>query len=177
MGTRVQAALYRDVKQAVSGAHAIVVTKCDRVPTRDLNELRFSLRGIDANLLVVKNSLSRIVCREIGWADLEKVFEGTCAIMPVKGDVAAAAKLLSAFQKGHEGFSVQGGMLQGKFLKKQDLDALAKLPSRQVMLSQLAGVLISPVRNLAIVLQAPIRELALTLAAVKQKKEKEGQKA
>jgi large subunit ribosomal protein L10 len=176
-GTKVRHALLKDVKKAVDGAQAIVITKWEKVPTRDLNGLRTSLKGIDSNFFVVKNSLSRIVCREQGWAELEKVFEGTCAITPVKGDVAAAAKLLAAFQKGHEGFVLQGGVLEGKFLKKQDIDALAKLPSRQVLLSQLAGVLISPIRNLAVVLQAPIREAALVLAAVKQKKEKEPAKA
>ncbi len=177
LGSRVRSALYRDIQKAVDGVQAVVVTKCDKVPTRALNELRYSLRGIDSNFLVVKNSLTKIVFRENGWTDLDKAFEGTCGIAPVRGDMASACKLLVTFQKDHEGFLVQAGVLQGKYLRKQDLDVLAKLPSRQVLLSQLAGVLQSPVRNLAIVLQAPIRQLALILAAVKQKREKEGQKA
>ena len=91
----------------------------------------------------------------------------------IQGDVPAACKLLVQFSKEHEGFVLKGGVLTGQFLGAQDLQALARLPTREVMLSQLAGVLQSPLRRFAFALQGPIRFLAMILSAVGQKKEKE----
>ena len=169
LGQQVRTAWVRDLNSHLSNVETIIVAKVDRVPTRDLNKLRQSLNG---SFYIVKNSLCRIAFREKGWTDLEKVLEGTCAIGPVEGDVAAAAKLLVQFQKDHEGFVLQGGVLAGKTLGAKEMKSLAALPSRQVLLSQLAGVMQSPLRSLAFVLNGPIRQLAMTLAALAQKKEK-----
>ena len=169
LGRQVRDSWMRELKGSLSDAEGVVVAKLDHVPTRDLNKLRHSLEG---SLYVVKNSLCRIAFREKGWTDLEKTLDGTCAISPVRGDVAALAKLLVQFQKDHDGFVLQGGFLTGQTLGAKELKSLAALPSRPVLLSQLAGVLQSPLRNLAFLMNAPIRQLALALAAVAKKKEK-----
>ena len=169
LGRQVQTSWIRDLNHTLSEVEGVVVAKLDQVPTRDLNQLRHSLGG---SFYVVKNSLCRIAFREKGWADLEKVLEGTCAISPIRGDVVALAKLLVQFQKDHQGFVLQGGVLTGQTLGAKELKTLAALPSRQVLLSQLAGVVQSPLRSLAFLLSAPIRGLAIALAAVAQKKEK-----
>ncbi|MCM8811930.1 MAG: 50S ribosomal protein L10 [Candidatus Omnitrophica bacterium] len=169
-----RSSIYRELKAQVEASGAVVVSSVQKVPARELNRLRFSLRDIDSNFMIAKNSISRILCREQGWQDMEKLFEGTCAISPVKGDAAKVCKLLATFQKDHEGFVIQGGILEGQFYSKDQLIALSKLPSREVLLSQLAGLLQGPIRNLAVVLQAPIREAALAFKALAQKREKEG---
>ncbi len=169
LGQQVRASWVRDLSQALSQVDTVVVAKMGRVPTRDLNQLRRSLNG---SFYVVKNSLCRIAFREKGWTDLEKVLEGTCAISPVEGDVAAVAKLLVQFAKDHEGFALQGGVLTGQMMGAKELKSLAALPSRQVLLSQLAGIAQAPMRGLAVVLSAPIRALAVVLAAVAKNKEK-----
>jgi len=169
LGRKVRTSWLRDLNHTLSEVDGVVVAKLDQVPTRDLNHLRHSL---DGSFTVVKNSLCRLAFREKGWADLEKVLEGTCAISPIRGDVAALAKLLVQFQKEHQGFVLQGGILTGQMLGAEELKTLAALPSRQALLSQLAGVVQSPLRSLAFVLNAPIRGLAIALAAVAQKKEK-----
>ena len=170
LGRQVRESWMRDLNQTLSTAEGVVVAKLDRVPTRDLNKLRHSL---DGSFYVVKNSLCRIAFREKGWTDLEKTLDGTCGISPVRGDIAALAKLLVQFQKEHDGFMLQGGVLTGQTLGSKELKTLAALPSKPVLLSQLAGLLQSPMRNLAFLMNAPIRQLALTLAALAQKKEKQ----
>ena len=168
LGQKVRTAWVRDLSNSLSKVDSVVVAKVEKVPTRDLNKLRQSLNG---SFYVVKNSLCRIAFQEKGWADLGKSLEGTCAVSPIEGDVAAAAKLLVQFAKDHEGFTLKGGVLTGQTMDAKEFKALAALPSRQVLLSQLAGVLQMPLRNLAFVAGAPIRGLAIALAAVAKKKE------
>ena len=170
LGQKVRAVWVRDLNGSLSKVESVVVAKVEKVSTRDLNQLRRSLNG---SFYVVKNSLCRIAFREKGWADLEKALEGTCAVSPIEGDVAAAAKLLVQFAKDHEGFVLKGGVLTGQVVDAKELKSLAALPSRQALLSQLAGIMQSPLRNLAFVMNAPIRGLAIALAAVAKKKEKQ----
>ncbi len=167
LGQKVRVAWVRDLNNSLSKVESVVVAKVEKVSTRDLNRLRQSLNG---SFHIVKNSLCRIAFREKGWADLEKSLEGTCAVSPIAGDVAVAAKLLVQFAKEHEGFVLQGGVLTGQPMDAKELKSLAALPSRQALLSQLAGVMQAPLRGLAFVMNAPIRGLAIALAAVAKKK-------
>ena len=167
LGQNVRAAWVRELSNSLKDVDSVVIAKVEKVPTRDLNQLRQSLNG---SLYVVKNSLCRIAFREKGWTELEKALEGTCVISPIQGDVAAVAKTLVQFQKDHEGFALRGGTLAGQILEAKDLKSLAALPSRQVLLSQFAGILQAPLRNLAFLASAPIRQFALVLSAVAKKK-------
>lgn len=170
LGQQVRAAWVRDLNGSLAKAETLMVVKLEKVPTRDLNKLRQSLNG---SMVVVKNSLCRIAFRKKGWTDLEKTLEGTCAITTIEGDVAAAAKLLVQFAKDHEGFVLRGGVLTGQTLGEKELMSLAALPAKPVLLAQLAGVIQSPLRNLAFLMSAPIRGLAIALAAVAKGKEKQ----
>ena len=173
LGQQVRVGLVRDLKQALSEVEVVFVAKVDRVPARELNQLRNSLKSLESDFMVVKNTLCRLTFRERGWLPLEKKLEGTCGVSPIRGDAALACKLLTAFSKDHEGFVLQGGIFNGQFLESKDVVALGKLPARPVLLSQLAGVMQMPIRNLAFLLQGPLRSLALALGAVRQNKEKE----
>jgi large subunit ribosomal protein L10 len=171
VGRRVRQGLIRDLKRGLSEAQSVVVVKTQNVSTRDLNALRLSLKGMQSNLFIVRNSLGALAFRELGWTDLEKDLVGTCGVSPIRGDVAAVAKLLANFSKDHEGFALQGGLLNGAPLTSQEIAVLSRLPAREVLLSQLAGILQSPLRNLAFVLQGPIRSLVLLVNAVGKKRE------
>lgn len=171
LGQQVRSGLVRDLKKELSGADTVVMVKLDRVPTRKLNELRQSLETKDASFLVVKNSLCRLVFRDLGLTGLETAVEGTCGVSSIRGDVAAVSKLLSQFAKEQEGFLFRGGIFKGQPLQAKDLEALAKLPSRDVLLSQLAGVIQSPIRNMAFLLTGPIRSFVFVLKGMAQKKE------
>ena len=173
LGQKVRTRLVRDLAASFNGAEAVIVVKADRVSAKNLNQLRISLQSSEANLLMVKNTLCRVAFRGMGWNDLEKVLQGTCGITPVRGDVAAACKLLAAFSKDHEGFVMGGGILQGRILQAKDLMTLAKLPSRQALLSQLAGVAQSPLRKLAFLFQGPICSFMRVLNAVTKERMKD----
>jgi len=169
LGRQVRTGWVRELSHLLQQVETVVIAKIDRVPTRDLNQLRQVLGG---SFYIVRNSLCRLAFRQRGWSELEKLLQGTCGIGAIHGDAAAACKLFAQFAKDHEGFLLQGGILAGQGMGPQDLQALAKLPSREVLLSQLAGTVQSPLRRLSFALQGPIRSLAMILAAVGQKREK-----
>lgn len=173
LGQQVRVAWVRELDQALDAVGAVVVIKVGTVPTRDLNQLRQLLEPMQGSFHMVKNSLCRVAFRNRGWEGLDPLLEGGCAIIPLRGDVAAACKVLVQFSKGHEGFVLRGGRVGEELLQAQELLVLAHLPSRQVLLGQVAAVMISPIRNLAVVLQAPIRSLALVFSAVARKKGEE----
>ena len=170
LGQEIRASWVKDLGISLKDADAVVVAKVEKVETRALNQLRDQLEPIESSFHIVKNSLCRVAFRSRGWEGLDGMLEGTCGITPVRGDLAAACKLLVQFAKDHEGFVLRGGRMGSELLQAQDLSALARLPSRQVLLGQMASVLQSPIRNLAVVMQAPIRALALALKAAAQKK-------
>ena len=173
LGQKVRIGIVRELRENLSGVESVLVARLDRVPTLDLNKLRQTLGGQNASFFIVKNSLCRITFRDLGWTGLESVLQGTCGVSPVKGEISAVCKLLTTFSKDHEGFVLQGGVLKGQMLQPQDIKALASLPGREVLLSRLAGVAQSPLRNLAFILQAPLRSLTMIVSALRQKKEKE----
>lgn len=133
----------------------------------ELAELRGKLREADAEMTVVKNTLSRRAADQTGNAALLPYLEGPTGLVWVNGDPAAAAKVLSDFAKAHEErFSMRGGMLDGADLDLASLGTLASLPSRDVLLAKLAGGIAAPLTGLAGGLQSLISTMARTLSAV-----------
>jgi large subunit ribosomal protein L10 len=173
LGRQVRTGIVRHVKGSLTEINGVVVFRVEKVATKEINALRTTLESNQSSLFMVKNSLARLAFRELGWAGLEQSLEGTCGISPVQGDISAVCRLLHNFSKDHEGFVLKGGVLDGQVLPAQDLASLARLPSREVLLSQLAGIVQSPIRSLAFLLQGPLRSLVTVLSGVSKKKEKE----
>lgn len=170
LGRQVRVGWVRELDQALTEVGAVLVAKVEKVPTRDLNQLRRLLAPAESSFHMVKNSLCRIAFRNRGWDGLDLFLEGTCAIAPVRGDAAEVCKVLVQFSKDHEGFVLRGGRIGKDLLQAEELKVLAHLPPRQVLLGQVAAVFQAPIRSLVVALQAPIRSLALAWSAVIRKK-------
>ena len=106
------------------------------------------------------------------FKEASEKLQGACGITFTSGDIALSSKTLVEFAKANEGFKIQTGVMNGQIMSADQIRVLANLPSRTVLLGQVAGVLQAPIRNLAVVLNASIRSLAVVLNAVSQKKEK-----
>lgn len=134
----------------------------------DISELRTKLRDADAEMTVVKNTLSRRAADQVGGREaLTPYLTGPTGLVWVNGDPAAAAKVLDEFAKEHEEtFSVRGGILDGDDLPVSALKQLASLPTRDVLLAKLAGGIAAPLTGLAGGLQSLISTFARTLGAV-----------
>ncbi len=160
-----------ELKRSLKGTDTVVLTKFDRISAKDVNVLRQKLQGVEASLYMVKNRLCQLVFRDLGWKDLESMLEGTCGISSVRGDAAAVAKLLVDFSKEHEGFVLQGGLLGGEILKTPELVSLAKLPSRDTLLTQVLGGIQAPLTGLVGTLQGVQRTLVGVIHAILKKQE------
>jgi large subunit ribosomal protein L10 len=155
-----------EVKSKVAGTSTAVVTEYRGLTVSQISRLRRQLRTLGADYKVFKNTL---VLRAISGTSVEPIGEflqGPTAIAFVDGDVSAVAKALRDFAKESPKLIVKGGVTDGKLLSMKDLSALADLPSRDVLLAQLAGLLASPLRTMAGLLKAVPQNLAYGLSAL-----------
>ena len=128
-------------------------------------ELRTSLRAADATFRIVKNTLSERAADQAGAEALKELLEGPTAMTFVRGDAAAAAKALRDFRRGTGNtlLEFKGGWMNGAPLTPADVDAIAQLPSRDVLYGRLVGMVASPLTGLAAAMGGLIGGLARQL--------------
>ena len=131
-------------------------------------ELRTKLRDADATFRVVKNTLSEIAADQVGAEGLKELLAGPTAMTFVRGDAAAAAKALRDFRRGTGGtlLEFKGGWMDGTTLTPEDVDAIAQLPPKEVLIGRLVGMIASPLTGLATALNNLPAGLARQLQAI-----------
>jgi large subunit ribosomal protein L10 len=159
-------AVVAEVRQRLEGADAALVTEYRGLNVKALADLRRQLRPAGGDYKVYKNTLVRFAAREMGADDLESLLTGPTAITFVKGDAAAVAKTLRDYARTNQALVVKGGMLGAKVLTAADVQALAELPTRDVLLAQVAGAFQAHLTKLAGLLQALPRNFAYGLKAL-----------
>lgn len=137
----------------------------------EITDLRKRLRNNNAEFKIAKNTLIKIAIKETNLAELNNLLEGPSALLLGYGDPTACAKIYVEFIKEIEKGDIKGGIFEGKFLSKQELRAIATLPSREVLLSQIAGLLVANVRDIAGMFESLIRDIALLAEEVAKKNE------
>jgi large subunit ribosomal protein L10 len=154
------------VKNRAEGTSTAVVTEYRGLTVAEISALRKELRQAGAEYKVLKNSLVRRAVEGTQIESLTEFLTGPTAIAWVKGDISAVAKVLRNFAKEAPSLVVKGGVLDGKTLSFKDLTSLADLPSRDVLLSQLAGLFAAPMRQMANLLNVIPQNFAYGLAAL-----------
>ncbi len=158
----------------MAASTTVIATDFRGLTVKQLGELRDKLREADTEYTVVKNTLARRAANETGREGLLPYLDGPTGLLWVNGDPAVAAKALDGFASEHsEAMTVKGGLLDGADLQAADVTRLAKLPSREVLLAQLAGGIASPLTGLAGGLNNLIGGLARSLGALQAQKESE----
>lgn len=147
-----------------------VLTEYRGLTVAQLRELRNALRG-NADYAVVKNTLTKIAARDAGVEGFEELLVGPSAIAFVTGDVVEAAKGLKNFGKDHPALVVKGGFLDGKQMTPDEINKLADLESREVLLAKLAGGMKASLSQAAALFQAPLSQAARTVEALRAKAE------
>lgn len=158
----------------INESEAVLVVDYRGLTVTQASELRNALRDTDATLVVAKNTLTGRAIAEIGESaePLRDFLAGPTALTYVKGDVAAAAKAITTFAKDNGDLpAFKGGVLDGKQLSPDEIQAIAKLPSRQALYGQLVGLVASPISGLARSLGGLLGGLAIALGEVNAKKE------
>lgn len=164
-------AVVSDVTERMKKADAVLVTEYRGMKVSQLGALRQTLRQSGSEFKVYKNTLARRAANEAGIGGLEDQLVGPSALTFVNGDVAAAAKALRELSRANPLLVIKGGALSGKMLSARDVQALADLPSRDVLLAQLAGAFQAPMTKMAGLLQALPRNFAYGLKALIDQKE------
>jgi large subunit ribosomal protein L10 len=158
-----------EVKAKAASTSTAVVTEYRGMTVAEIQTLRRQLRGIGADYKVFKNTLVRRAISGTAVEPMGEFLQGPTAIAFVDGDISAVAKALRDFAKATPTLVIKGGVLDGKALGVKDLTALADLPSREVLLAQLAGLIASPMRTMAGLLKAVPQNFAYGLSALLEK--------
>lgn len=158
------------IKNNLKESNGVFIIKHSGLSSPDLSTLRQSLRTINTTLFVVKNSIARRSLKNSGFEDLSKFIEGPCGLIFVKEGPQECCRVLYNFSREHEQLKLEGGFLKDRVLEKKDIEAIAKLPSREVLRAQLVIALNSPILRLAVVLKQSLRKFVYCLDQVKQKR-------
>jgi large subunit ribosomal protein L10 len=154
------------------GSETILAADFRGLTVTQLADLRGRLRGADTEFTVVKNTLARRAASEGGRDALLPYLEGPTGLAWVGGDAAVAAKALAGFASEHrDRITIKGGLLEGADLPAGDVERLARLPAREVLLAQLAGGVASPLSGLAGRLSGLVGGLARALSALQAQRE------
>lgn len=133
-------------------------------------ELRRKMREAGVEYMVIKNTMLRFAVRECGLEELEPHLAGPSALAISATDPAAPAKIIYEYVGKEKPLTVKAGFIEGKVAAASDIEALSKLPSKEVLVQQVLGTMLAPVTGLANVLNANIRGLAVALQAIADQK-------
>src|SRR6476659_6090320 len=164
-----KSAAIEEIAAQIEGAEAIFAVDYRGISVAQAAELRSKLRESDSSFRIVKNRLTKLAADKAGEARLTDLLEGPTALTFVAGDTASAAKAISTFNKEHDVLTFKGGFMGELLLDEDKFRSIARLPSREVLDGQLAGVVASPLTGLVRGLGSMIQGLALQLGQIAEK--------
>ena len=159
-------AVVKELAEELKDAEAIFAVDYRGISVPQAAELRSGLRDADARFRVVKNRLTLRAADEAGTESLKDYLEGPTALTFVKGDAAAAAKILFRLGSEWELLDYKGGLMDGETLDPDSFKAIARLPGREQLNAQFAGVVASPITGLVRGLGSMVQGLALQLGQI-----------
>jgi len=174
MPTEAKRATVALLKDELSGAKATIVADYRGLTVSDISAVRRTLRGEGITYRVVKNRLAKIAAQEAGNSELNELLVGPSALAMGSGDEVVLARTFLDAIRPFRTVTVRGAVLSGKRVDADSVTRLATLPSREVLLGQLAGGMASPLSSMASLLAAPLRNLGY---ALQQLAEQKGQQA
>lgn len=162
-----------ELRERIKNHQIAIMTKYVGINAGQVTELRRRLRDQKVELKVYKNTLARRVLDELGLGDAAQYMDGPTA-WAFSQDPVAPSKIFREFAKDVPKVELNGGILSGKVLNKAQIEALADLPSREVLLGQVVGTIAAPLRNFVGVLNALPRNLVNVLDQIRKQKEEGG---
>jgi large subunit ribosomal protein L10 len=158
-----------EITEQFANASAAVITEYRGLTVKQVTQLRRSLGG-DATYAVVKNTLTKRAAAEAGVPIDDSLLTGPTAIAFVKGDPVEAAKGLRNFARTNPLLIIKGGVMEGRALSAAEVERIADLESREVLLARLAGALKALPTRAAGLFQAPLSQMARLAKALEEKK-------
>ncbi len=162
-----------ELKKRIQESEITILTRFVGINAEQATTLRKKLRDCHVDFKIFKNTLAQRALDELELSDAGKLMEGPTA-WAFSTDSVAPSKVLKEFNKEVPMVEMSGGILEGKIISKQQLDALASLPSREVLLSQVVGTIAAPLRNFVSALNALPTNLVNVLDQIRKQKEEAG---
>ncbi|HEY3758676.1 MAG TPA: 50S ribosomal protein L10 [Solirubrobacteraceae bacterium] len=166
-----KAAAIAEIAANIEESQAVFAVDYRGITVPQVAELRAKLRDADASFRVVKNSLTERAADQTGTEELKPLLAGPTALTFVRGDAALAAKAIADYARLTQLLPFKGGILDGAAVDADQIRAISRLPSREVLYGQLVGVVASPISGLVRTLSALVSGLAVALGQVREKKE------
>ena len=136
-----------------------------------MTELSDKLREAGVDYKVSKNTLAFLAAKEAGYEEIKEHLSGPTAIAFSNEDPVAPAKVLADFAEDHENLEIKSGLVEGDLIDVDGVEALADIPSREVLLGQIARNMKAPISGLVRSLNYPLQSLVYALNAIKDEKE------
>jgi large subunit ribosomal protein L10 len=171
MNREQKAAVIEEITAQIQESEAVFAVDYRGISVVQAAELRAKLREADASLRVVKNTLTIRAADQAGAEALKPVLEGPTALTFARGDAAAAAKAVADYARATGLLPFKGGLMNGGALTPDEMTAIARLPSRDVLNAQFVNIVASPLTGLVTSLSNLISGLARQLSQVAEKKE------
>ncbi len=158
------------ISKKIKESSACFIVKYSGLSSPDICALRQNLISQDVKLFVAKNSVARRAFKSAGLDDLCKKIDGPSGFIFIKDEPVNASRLLCDFAKTHEHLKLEGGFLKDRPLEKKDIEALAKLPSKEILRAQVVMALNSPIAGLVMTLNQVLKKFVYCLDQIKNKK-------
>ena len=143
--------IVEELKGLLGEAEMALVLDFKGIIIKEMTDLRTRLQASNGVCKVTKNTLMRrAIDGNSAWSDLDSLLSGTNAFVLVKGDVGGAVKAVLSFQKDSKKSETKGGLFEGKLLSQADIKAIGDLPSKEVLMAQIAGAINAVATKLAV---------------------------
>jgi large subunit ribosomal protein L10 len=163
MPTEAKRQMVAELTELLSRSSSAIVTDYRGLTVSDIAAVRRALREQGISLRIIKNRLGRIAADQAGLTELAPLLEGPSALAVGQVDEVVLAKSFLDAVRPYRTVTVRGGVLRGRRIESAAVDKLATLPSRDVLLGQLAGGMVAPLSGMASLLSAPLRNLGYAL--------------
>jgi large subunit ribosomal protein L10 len=170
MAMQEKEAVVTDIKQKFEKSKTVVLADYRGLTVGEVTELRKKMREAGIDYKVLKNTMTSRAAKAANIEGLDQYLSGPTAVAFSYNDYAAPAKILAEFAKNHKKLELKAGVLDGKVIDFESVKNLAELPSREVLLGMVAGMLQAPVRGLVTVLAGPLRNFVCAVEAIRKQK-------
>ena len=165
-----------EISEKIKNAQSVIVLSSSGVTVAEITALRNKFREAGVEYKVLKNTLVRRALEDLGINSLDSILEGPSAFAFGMNDAVAPAKVICDYmaeQKANNKFTIKAGLVEGTYMSPEAVQALSKLPSKEVLISKVMGSLNAPITNFVGVLSATLRSLVYAFDAVRKQKEAE----
>jgi len=145
-----------ELTEKLQGAASGVIVNYSGITVENDTKMRAELRKAGVEYAVIKNTMTKRACENVGYGELASALEGMTAIAISKDDAVAPAKILKEYADKIDSFELKAGFVEGKVLDQAGVLELANIPSKEILVGKLLGSIQSPLYGLACALQAII---------------------